>query len=268
MFYIPYFSRRAADKQAMREAEIRFMQDSPVIKLGSFTVVNPTYKGPNPYRGPEVTDPKNAGKAFIFIRGDNITAPQSELRRAQAVQIAERREPSISRRVSTLGVKLLSLRYRRHKPADESRPESSYTEERNLSSSASPARCSTWFDEEGDHSTRSFTPCTPPRSAWFDEEEDYRTKGRTWLKRLLSGRRTSSKRDEELYMLGLDASDSMQWVSAERSPRFSVGTQRRSSQAEVIDPFMKPPRRIGHYAESFYSRDAAESRLSLSGSSW
>ncbi|KAG5639611.1 hypothetical protein H0H81_010813 [Sphagnurus paluster] len=73
--YIPFFTRRAAAKQAKREAKLRQMQSSPTVQIGNFTVVNPTYKGPNPYKGPEMSDPRNKGKVFIVVRGGKLTAP-------------------------------------------------------------------------------------------------------------------------------------------------------------------------------------------------
>ncbi|GLB35335.1 hypothetical protein LshimejAT787_0209000 [Lyophyllum shimeji] len=74
---IPYFTKKAEVKQARREAQLRKMQNSPLITIGDCTLVNPVYRGPKPYRGPEVTDPRNLGRAFIAVRGAKITAPQT-----------------------------------------------------------------------------------------------------------------------------------------------------------------------------------------------
>ncbi|KAF8212463.1 hypothetical protein K438DRAFT_1958194 [Mycena galopus ATCC 62051] len=52
-------------KRARIEAEIverseRF-RACPTVKIGSVTVINPTYEGPNPFEIPELLDPENEG---------------------------------------------------------------------------------------------------------------------------------------------------------------------------------------------------------------
>ncbi|KAH0586895.1 hypothetical protein H2248_005731 [Termitomyces sp. 'cryptogamus'] len=65
MIHIPYFTKRAAAK---RQAKIDELLNSPTLMLRDSIIVNPLYKGPHPYRGPEMSDPANKGKTFIFIR--------------------------------------------------------------------------------------------------------------------------------------------------------------------------------------------------------
>ncbi|KAG6861373.1 hypothetical protein C0995_000779 [Termitomyces sp. Mi166 len=65
MVHIPYFTKRAA---AERQAKIDQLLNSPTLKLRDSIIVNPLYKGAHPYQGPEVFDPANKGKTFIFIR--------------------------------------------------------------------------------------------------------------------------------------------------------------------------------------------------------
>ncbi|RDB24118.1 hypothetical protein Hypma_008788 [Hypsizygus marmoreus] len=67
------------------------------------------------------------------------------------------------------------------------------------------------------------------------------------------------------YLLGIDESGSVHSVAAKRYARVCRNPEkRRSSQAEVIDPFMKVQHGSSDDTPSFFSRDAMESRSSVS----
>ncbi|KAJ6546463.1 hypothetical protein DFH09DRAFT_1171106 [Mycena vulgaris] len=87
-------------KRARVEAEIverseRF-RASPTVKIGSVTVINPTYEGPNPFQVPELLDPENEGVLITPVESQpepESAAQRSKKRRDRARSEAYRKTP-------------------------------------------------------------------------------------------------------------------------------------------------------------------------------
>ncbi|PPQ83658.1 hypothetical protein CVT25_006264 [Psilocybe cyanescens] len=70
------FTYRERSRMERAKARLETQRASPVLQFGSVTIVNPVYTGSNPYRGPEVYDPKNNGRVFIPVRPPRPAGPR------------------------------------------------------------------------------------------------------------------------------------------------------------------------------------------------
>ncbi|KAJ7134969.1 hypothetical protein C8R43DRAFT_1021656 [Mycena crocata] len=68
-------------KKARVEAEIvergEKFRASPTVKIGSVTVINPTYEGPNPFQVPELLDPENEGVLITPVEAETEPEPDA-----------------------------------------------------------------------------------------------------------------------------------------------------------------------------------------------